>query len=90
MSAERAVLASFDENELKQILVENGCGIYTKAGDKDALTRAILQLYNDRNSCKEFGRNGRTFVMKNLTRDVGTSKYIEVFNRFRTNQQSNN
>lgn len=86
MSASRPVLANFDENELKEIV--NGtsassttgkpCGIFTKAGDKEAFKEAILTLYNDSELCKEYGRNGRQFVMDNLTREVGTQKYVDV------------
>ena len=54
------------------------CGIFTKAGDKEAFKQAILRLYGDRELCKEMGRNGRQFVMDNLTREVGTQKYVEV------------
>ena len=90
MSASRPVLANFDENELKEIV--NGtsassttgkpCGIFTKAGDKEAFKEAILTLYNDRELCKEYGRNGRQFVMDNLTREVGTQKYVDVIKSF--------
>lgn len=78
MSASRPVLANFDENELKTIIEDNNCGIFTKAGDKVAFTDAILKLYNDRDLCKELGRNGRRFVMENLTREAGTKKYVDV------------
>lgn len=78
MSASRPVLANFDENELKDILVGNECGIFTKAGDKDAFKRSIIKLYENRDLCKEYGRNGRLFVMDNLTREVGTQKYVDV------------
>jgi len=78
MSASRPVLANFDENELKTIIEENNCGIFTKAGDKVAFTDAILKLYNDHELCKEYGRNGRQFVMNNLTREAGTKKYVDV------------
>ena len=78
MSASRPVLANFDENELKSIIDDNHCGIFTKAGDKEAFKEAILRLYGDRELCKAMGRNGRQFVMDNLTREVGTQKYVEV------------
>lgn len=82
MSASRPVLANFDENELKTIIEKNNCGIFTKAGDKVEFTDAILKLYNDRELCKEFGRNGRQFVMDNLTREAGTKKYVDVIKSF--------
>ena len=78
MSASRPVLANFDENEIKSILSDNNCGIFTKAGDKEAFKNAIIKLYENRDLCKEYGRNGREFIMKNLTREVGTQKYVDV------------
>jgi len=82
MSASRPVLANFDENELKTIIENNNCGIFTKAGDKVAFTDAILKLYSDRELCKEYGQNGRKFVMENLTKEAGTSKYVNVIKSF--------
>lgn len=78
MSASRPVLANFDENEIKTILSENECGVFTKAGDKQAFTDAILELYQNRELCRKYGENGRKFVMENLTREIGTQKYIDV------------
>jgi len=82
MSASRPVLANFDENELKSIIEKNDCGIFTKAGDMVAFTDAILKLYNDRELCREMGKNGRKFVMENLTKEVGTQKYVDVIRSF--------
>ena len=82
LSASRPVLANFDENELKSIVTENQCGIFTKAGDKEAFKQAILRLYENRELCVEMGRNGREFILKNLTRAVGTQKYVDVIKAF--------
>ncbi len=82
LSASRPVLANFDENELKTIVAENQCGIFTKAGDKEAFKQAILDLYHDREHCEQLGRNGREFILKNLTRAVGTQKYVDVIKSF--------
>lgn len=78
MSASRPVLANFDENELKDIIDEHKCGIFTKAGDKAAFIDAIIKLYHNRDLCRVYGRNGRQFVMDNLTREVGTQKYVDI------------
>ena len=78
MSASRPVLANFDENELKDILAGNECGIFTKAGDKEAFKQSIITLYENHDLCKQYGKNGRQFVMDNLTREVGTQKYVDV------------
>lgn len=82
MSAERPVIASFDENELKTIIEDNRCGIFTKAGDKDAFKQAILAIYHDKEIGTEMGRNGRKFILQNLTKEIGTSKYVQVIKSF--------
>lgn len=82
MSSGRPVLANFDEGDLKNILENNNCGIFTKAGDKEAFKQAIMDLYNDRERCKQLGENGREFILKNLTRAVGTQKYVDVIKSF--------
>lgn len=87
MSASRPVLANFDENELKSIIENNNCGIFTKAGEKEAFKKAILTLYNDRELCREMGKNGRKFVMDNLTKEVGTQKYVDVIKSVATQYQ---
>lgn len=78
MSAECPVIANFDENEIQTILTENNCGIFTKAGDKDAFKNAILELYHNQDKAVQLGKNGRQFIMENLTREIGTSKYVKV------------
>ena len=78
MSAECPVIANFDENEIKSILNDNNCGIFTKAGDKEAFKNAILELYHNQEKAVQLGKNGRQFIMENLTREIGTSKYVKV------------
>lgn len=90
LSASRPVLANFDENELKEIVGKHNCGLFTKAGDKEAFKQAILDLYNDRARCEQLGRNGREFILKNLTRAVGTQKYVDVIKMFEKCSNNNN
>lgn len=78
MSASRPVLASFDENELKTIIESTNSGIFTKAGDKDAFVASIKKLYGDRELCEKMGENGRRFVLRNLGKDAGAKKYVEI------------
>lgn len=82
MSAGRPVVANFDENELKDIITDNHCGIFTKAGDKESFKEAILSLYHSSGMCAEYGRNGRLFVENNLTKEIGTRKWKDVIKRF--------
>ena len=94
MSSGRAVLANFDEGELKEIVegaltpsTNSGtessapakpCGVFTKAGDLEGFVHAIEELSKQPERCAEMGRNGRQFILENLTRKVGTRRYVEV------------
>lgn len=84
MSASRPVLANFDESELQIIIEKNKCGIFTLAGDEEAFVEAILRLYKDRDICKQYGNNGRKFVMSNLTKKIGAGKYVETISKIAT------
>lgn len=78
MSCGRPVLANFDEGELKTILESNACGIYTKANDLQGFVSAIKDLATDLEKCVAMGKAGRKFILENLTKEVGTQKYIDV------------
>ncbi len=78
MACESAVVANFDEGELKRIIEDNECGVFTKAGDSDAFANAILQLSKDADSCREMGKHGRQFVIENLEKEKCTKKYAEA------------
>ena len=62
-------------------------GIVRRLPDKVAFTDAILNLYKNRMCCEELGRNGRQFVLDNLTKAVGTQKYIDVIKSFNINKK---
>ena len=82
MSSGTAVLASFDEGtDMQRIIENNKVGLFTKAGDLNVFTEALLKLYNNKKECMEMGKRGRSFILNNLTREVGTCKYVEVIKR---------
>jgi len=79
MSAERPVLASFDKgSELDRIVTENSCGICVDADDEESLYSAILNMYENRENLSEMGKNGREFILENLTKEKSTGKIIEI------------
>ena len=91
MSSGRAVLANFDEGELKEIVegepafrqaqgpqLNKPCGVFTKAGDLEGFVKVIEELSQQPERCAEMGRNGRQFILESLTREVGTRRYVEV------------
>lgn len=79
MSAERPILASFDiDSELSSIIKQANCGLCAQAGEKGALREAIFHLYENSSEARLMGQNGRKYILNNLTREIGTSKYIEA------------
>lgn len=90
MSCGRPVIASFDEGELKEIIegastgstVTKPCGVFTHAGKVEEFVEAIKSLAANPVLCQEMGRNAREFILNNLTREVGTQKYVEVIKSF--------
>lgn len=79
MSAERPVLASFDEDsEICRIITETGCGICVPPDDAGAMKDAILQLFENREANTQMGKKGREYILKNLTKSIGTQKYVDV------------
>lgn len=86
LSAGRPVLANFDEGELQDIIEgrstvieqDGPCGVFTKAGDTDAFCSAILNLLENPDLCRQYGATGRKFILQNLTKELGTRKYVEV------------
>ena len=81
MSAGRPVLASFDENSLKEIIERQETGLFTNAGDTEAFVEALLFLYTHKETARTFGANGRRFVLDNLTREAGTSAYVNIIRK---------
>ena len=78
MSSGSAVLASFDEGELKDIIEKGPYGVFTHAGNVQEFVSTIRSLAADRERCWEMGRNARRFIEGNLTKEVGTGKYVET------------
>ena len=82
MSCGRPVVASFDEGELKEILEKNNCGVFSHAGNVQEFVDAIKALAADPSRREEMGRNARQFILDNLTKEVGTRKYVDVIKSF--------
>lgn len=78
MSCGRPVVASFDEGELKEILENNNCGVFSHAGNVKEFVAAIKNLYESPDHCTEMGKNAREFILNNLTKEVGAKKYVDI------------
>ena len=75
MSASRPVLCETDKgSELERMITGNNCGLCVPPGDVEGFAGTVMALYHDRELIVEMGRNGRTFVENNITRENSTKK----------------
>lgn len=76
MAAERPILASFDMNsELAKVISETNSGFVADAGNKELFINALKEIVA---SAGEMGKNGRKYVLDNLSKDICTAKWIKV------------
>ena len=54
------------------------CGICVQAEDRNALLKAVLELYENRDKLEVYGKNGRAYIESNLSRNIGVSKYVKI------------
>ena len=74
------MLASYNENtDLEKIIKENNLGIFCPANNTDILVNAIRYLYDNPEICKTMGAKGREFAKQVFAKEIGTKKYISVF-----------
>ena len=79
MACRRPILASFDEESLLQkIIQENNCGLFSQAENSELLKNNILFLCNNKELCREMGKNAFDFAQKKLTRKSNTNKICEL------------
>ncbi len=78
MSCGRPVIASFDEGELKDTIIQYKCGVFSHAGNVQEFVDSIYSLQMNPELCDEMGKNARQYIMNNLTKEVGTKKYVDI------------
>ena len=79
MSASSPILLAFDDNtELYNIVVSNGCGVYSPPGDGKALAAKIEEISKmDPEKVRMLGTNGRKFVVENMSYEYCTKRLID-------------
>lgn len=68
LNAGLPVLAFIDRfNDLGDLLEKNNMGKYAYSDSSDMIFEQFISLYEDKDLCRELGRNGYDFCIKNLT-----------------------
>jgi glycosyltransferase involved in cell wall biosynthesis len=77
MSCSRPVILGVG-GQAKQILERSGAGICVEPENPAALCDAILRLRQDRELCESLGRNGREYIVQNLSRQRTAAEYLKT------------
>ena len=79
MSAGTPVIANYDEDtDLERLVKENGLGVFSAADDSEQMAQRIMDMYNNRELCAEYGRNARQYILDNVSKEKSTQKYVDV------------
>lgn len=80
MASGRPVMASMNlKGDAPKIIRNAKCGYCVEADDVEGFSEAILKLYHEPVLRKEFGENGRAYVVKHFSRKVCIEKYEKLF-----------
>jgi colanic acid biosynthesis glycosyl transferase WcaI len=77
MSCARPVILAVD-GQARSILESSRSGIYTPPEDVDALCNAVLQRQQHPAQGQAMGRNGREYIVRNLSRQRTAADYLGV------------
>jgi colanic acid biosynthesis glycosyl transferase WcaI len=77
MSCSRPVILGVG-GQAKQILERSGAGICVEPENPAALCDAILRLRQDPELCESLGRNGREYIVQNLSRQRTAAEYLKT------------
>lgn len=79
MSTGTPVIANYDEDtDLERLVKDNCLGVFSAADDSEQMAARIMEMYNDRELCAEYGRNARQYILDNVSKDKSTQKYVDV------------
>ncbi|MFO7889760.1 MAG: glycosyltransferase family 4 protein [bacterium] len=67
MAAGKPTILGID-GVIRDVIEQSKGGIFVSPGDQEAITEAVLHLYNDRDLAKEMGENAREYVKKYFNR----------------------
>ena len=78
MACEKPIILGV-KGEAKNILELSNAGIAVEPENAKIMSKAILSYFNNRDKCKKHGRNGMTYVTKNLSKEVLISRAMSRF-----------
>jgi len=85
MACSKPIIANVPYNsDVHKIISEAGCGIWVEPENPEALSQAVLKLYEDRSIAIQLGARGREFVEKHFSLTACMDKYEALLNSLLT------
>jgi len=80
LSCGRPVILGVD-GQAREVLEAAQGGIAIEPESSEDLVKAVISLYHDHDLCEDLGRNGRRYIVENLSRRSTAERYIWVLER---------
>ena len=64
---------------IRDVVEENGAGLFVEPGNPQALADAVLKLSSDPELCRKLGENGRKAIKEKFSRDVSAGQLEAIF-----------
>jgi len=77
MSCARPVILGVS-GQARKIMEDASCGIYFEPENADALADSVLRLTADKIYREALGRNGRRYILKELSRERTATRYLKL------------
>lgn len=83
LAAGRPAICELDKtSELGALVEKEQCGYTIAPGDAEAMAKHIIYLYQNQDIASRMGQNGRTFILRHLTKQQATKKYEEILEQY--------
>lgn len=80
MAAGRPIIGSFPlKGDAAKLIKEAQAGIVIEPGSSQRLSKAILELYQDKRQRETFAKNARKYAEENFAREICVNKYENLF-----------
>ena len=81
MAAGRATILGID-GVIREVVEKAEAGTFIEPGDDSALAQAVLNLYNNRETCDSMGQRGRSYVSTHFNRATHAAEFVHLIKKF--------
>ncbi|HID92498.1 MAG TPA: glycosyltransferase WbuB, partial [bacterium (Candidatus Stahlbacteria)] len=85
MACAKPIIIAID-GVARELIERAKAGIYVEPENVTEFVNAVLKLYNDRNSCAEYGENGFKFVKRYYSREKLAQEYERILEELMANE----